>query len=117
MYMVYFWIKCDEKSNSVAFQANVIYENYNVWQFQCNNLTHENCNNLPHGGIFTRNTCASKTLAHKAVLIPPIYTTGTHHFLIVSIFQLYLDILAQGEFLKMLKNELLGEVQIWGFLP
>ena len=30
--MVYFWVKCDEKSNSVAFQANIIYENYNVWQ-------------------------------------------------------------------------------------
>ena len=53
-----------------------MYDNYNV----------TTCNNLPHGGIFfTRNTCASKTLSHKAVLIPTIYTTGTHHFSIVSI--------------------------------
>ena len=29
--MVYFQVKCDEKSNSVAFQANyTIYEKYNV---------------------------------------------------------------------------------------
>ena len=40
----------------------------------------KNCNNLPHDGFFTRNKCASKTLAHKAVLIPPIYTTGTLRF-------------------------------------
>ena len=28
--MVYFRVKCNEKSNSVAFQANINYENYNV---------------------------------------------------------------------------------------
>ena len=69
--MVYFWIKLDEKNNSVAFQANLFIPN--VWQLQCNNVPHETCNNLPHGGIFVRNTYPSNTLAHKAVLIPPIY--------------------------------------------
>ena len=30
MDMVYFRVKFNEKSNSVAFQANIIYKNYNV---------------------------------------------------------------------------------------
>ena len=34
-----------EKSNSVAFQANLI---PTYIQLQCNNLPHEKCNNLPH---------------------------------------------------------------------
>ena len=52
---------------------------------QCNNLPHENCNNLPQGGIFTRSTCQSNTHAHKAVIIPSIYTTGMLHFPTLSI--------------------------------
>ena len=49
-----------------------------VLQLQCNNLPHENCNNLPQGGIFNRSTCQSNTHAHKAVIIPSIYTTGIY---------------------------------------
>ena len=52
-----------------------------VLRLQCNNLPHENCNNLPQGGIFTRSTCQSNTHAHKAVIIPSIYTTGIKSFI------------------------------------
>ena len=53
-----------------------------VLQLQCNNLPHENFNNLPQGGIFTKSTCQSNTHAHKAVIIPSLYTssTGILHF-------------------------------------
>ena len=59
--MVYFLVQLHEKSE------------YPILPLQCNNLPHENCNNLPQGGNFTRNTCPSKTHAHKAVIIPSIY--------------------------------------------
>ena len=54
---------------------------YPVLQLQCNNLPHENCNNLPQGGIFffTRSTCQSNTNAHNAEIIPSIYSTGILH--------------------------------------
>ena len=74
----------------------------------CNNVSHENCNNLPHGGMFTRNTRPSKTLAHKVVLIPSTYTTGALHFHIVSISSCSWIFLAQGEISK----NLLGEVKL-----
>ena len=48
-------------------------DNYNVTTW----LMTENCNNLPHGSIFTTNTCPSKTLLHKAVLIHQ-YILQTH---------------------------------------
>ena len=65
------------------------------------NLPHENCNNLPQGGIFTRNTCQTKTHAHKAVLISSIYTTGILHFHTLSISSCSWIFLAQGEFSKI----------------
>ena len=51
-----------------------------VLQLHCNNLPHENGNNLPQGGIFTRSTCQSNTHAHKAVIILSTYTTGVTSF-------------------------------------
>ena len=85
--MVYFLIQLDEKSDSVAFQANFNPIIPHVLHLQCNILPHENCNNLPHaGGNFTRNTCPSKTHAHKAVTIPLMYTTCIYFiFLLCSI--------------------------------
>ena len=56
-----------------------------VLQLQCNNLPHENCNNLPQGGIFTRSTCQSHPHVHNAVIIPSIYTTGILHFPTLSV--------------------------------
>ena len=56
-----------------------------VLQLQCNNLPHENCNNFPQGGIFTRSTCQSNTHEHKAVIIPSIYTIGILNFPTLSI--------------------------------
>ena len=91
----------------------ILCENYNVWKLQCNNLTHGNCNNLPHGGGFTRNTCASKTLAPKAVLIPPIYTTGRYRYTSFPKcvnFQLNLDIFGARWIFENVTN-LLGEVK------
>ena len=71
-------------SNSGAFQPNLIpHINYDSYKLQCNSLPDENCNNLPHGDIFSTNTCPSKTLAHEAVLISSIYNTGILRFPIV----------------------------------
>ena len=72
-----------------------------VLQLQCNNLPHENCNNLPQGGIFTINTCQSNTHAHKAVIIPSIYITGILYFPTLSISRCTWIFLAQGAFSKM----------------
>ena len=94
--MVYFWAQLKEKSDSVAFKANLYPIIPHILQLQCNNLPHENCNKLPQGGIFTRNTCQSKTHAHKAVIILSIYTTGILHFLTLSISSCSWIFLAQG---------------------
>ena len=70
-----------------------MYDNYNVTTW-------------PMVVFFTRNTCASKTLAHKAVLIPPIYMyyRCTSFPIPNSVnFQLYLDIFGVN---------LLGEIKI-----
>ena len=111
--LVYFRVKCNEKSNSVAFQANIIYENYNVWQLQCNNLTHDNCINLPHSVIFYyKYLCIKNPCTQGGTNPTNIYTTCTHFFPNCVNFQLYLDFfLAQGDFSKNEKN-LLGEVKI-----
>ena len=40
---MYLWVKCDEKSNSVAFQANLMkitmYDNYNVTTWPMKTVT------------------------------------------------------------------------------
>ena len=114
--MVYFWVKFDEKSNLVAFQANLIphvYDKYNV-----TTVTHENCKKVPHGVILTdgQSTCAPKTLADKAVLQGgPRYILQVHgQYPIVSIFSCTWIFLAQGEFSNNVPN-LLGEVKIFCF--
>ena len=51
--------------------------------------------------FFTRNTCPSKTHAHKAVIIPSIYTTDILNFPTLSIFNFSGIFSAQGEFSKI----------------
>ena len=72
-----------------------------VLQLQCNNLPHENCYNLPQGGIFARSTCQSNTHAHKAVIISSIYITGILRFSTLSTSRCSWIFLAQGKFSKM----------------
>ena len=59
-----------------------MYCNYNVTTYPMRIVT-----TYPKVVFFTRNTCQSKTHAHKAVIIPSIYTTGIHvlHFPTLSI--------------------------------
>ena len=78
---------------------------------QCNNLPQENWNNLPQGVIFIRITCQSNTHAHKAVIIPSIYTTGILHFPTLSISRCSWIFLAQGEYFRKCKK-LLEQVKI-----
>ena len=85
-----------------------------VLQLQCNNLPHENCNNLPQGGIFTRSTCQSNTHAHKAVIIPSIYTTGILHFPTLSISRCSWIFFGARWIFENVKK-LLGEVKIMFF--
>ena len=49
--VVYFWVKHEEKTNSMASQANLIPHAYTITMLHCcsNNLPHEHCNNLPQG--------------------------------------------------------------------
>ena len=61
--------------------------------------------------FFTRNTCTSKTLEHKAVIIPPIYITGTHRFPLVSISSCTCIFFGARCIFENVKN-LLGEVKI-----
>ena len=76
-----------------------------VLQLQCINLPHENCNNLPQGGFFlNRSTCQSNTHAHKAVIIPSIYTTGILHFPTLSISRCRWIFLAQGAYFENVKK-------------
>ena len=74
------------KDSLVAFQDNLIphvYDSYNVTTCPMKIVTI----NLYPMGVFLLEISAhgSKTIAHKAVLIPPTYTTSILHFLIVSI--------------------------------
>ena len=83
---------------------------------QCNNLTyHENC--TPWWYFLLENTYASKPLAHKAVLIPPLYTIGTHHFPVVSISSYTWIFWRKVNFHKCKKNikKSLREVEILSF--
>ena len=73
-----------------------------VLQLQCNNLPHENCNNLPQGGIFTRSTCQLSTQGSNNSI--NIYTTGILNFPTLSIYRCSWIFLAQGEFAKMKKK-------------
>ena len=57
-----------------------------ILQLQCSNLPHKNCNNLPQGGIFTKNTCQSKTHAHKVVIIPSIYILQVYFIFLLCQF-------------------------------
>ena len=82
-----------------------------VLQLQCNNLPHENCNNLPQGGIFTRSTCQSNTHAHKAVITPSIYTIGILHFPTLSISRCSWIFFGARWIFENVKK-LLGEVKI-----
>ena len=50
-----------------------------VLQLQCNNLPHDNFNNLPQGDILTRSACQSNTRAHEAVIIPSIYNKNKNN--------------------------------------
>ena len=103
--MVYIWVKLDEKSNSVAFQANLI---SHVWHLQCNNLPHEH--ELTPGGAFTRSTCASKPLAHKAAhAIPTMYYRHALHFPLVSISSCFWTFWRKVKICENFKN-LLGEL-------
>ena len=75
-----------------------------VLQLHCNNLPHENYNNLPQGGNFTRSTCQSNTHAHKAVMIPSILQVY-FIFLPLSISDVVGYFLAQGsEFSKITRR-------------
>ena len=47
--MVYFWAQLNDKSDLVVHSLRQIYPPFLP---QCNNSPHENCNNLPQGGIF-----------------------------------------------------------------
>ena len=43
--------------------------------------THGHCNNLPHDGELTKNTCTLKTRVHEALLISSKYTHDTLHLI------------------------------------
>ena len=72
----------------IRLHFNLIYTSFlpHVLQLQCNNLPHENCNNLPPRGNFTRNTCQSNTHAHKAVIIPLIYMLPVYFIFLLCKF-------------------------------
>ena len=57
-----------------------MYWNYNVTTYPMKIVT-----TYPKVVFFTRSTCQSNTHAHKAVIIPSIYTTGILHFPTFSI--------------------------------
>ena len=74
-----------------------LYSSYNVTTCPGN----KKFNYLSHCGDFTRNTYATKTHAHKAVLIPPMYTTSTLHFKLCQFTVVTGYFLVQDEVSKM----------------
>ena len=95
---MYFWVNLDEKSDSVAFQANFVwqlqsmYNSYNIY-----NLPHEIVTTYPMV-IFLLEIPVHQNSLHTRQFIPSIYTTGILQFPIVSISSCSWISLAQGEF-------------------
>ena len=109
--MVYF-----RAQRVIRLHFNPIYTPFlpHVLQLQCNNLPHENCDNLPQGGIFTISTCQSNTHAHSAVLITSIYTIGILHFPTLSISDVLGYFWRNVNFQKYKKNTRRGKNQFFG---
>ena len=83
-----------------------------VLLLQFNNLHHKTFNNLPQGGVFTRNTCPSKTHAHKAVIFPAInnYILQVYFFFISCQFPVVV-----GYFPKCKKITRRGKKMFFGY--
>ena len=90
----------------ILYMKFTMYDNYNVTTWPMETVT-----TFLWWYFFNRNARASKTLAHKEVLIPPIYYRYTSFPNCVN-FQLYLDILGAMLIFENVKN-LLGEVKIF----
>ena len=96
---MYFWVKRWRKElfYCMSSQSYIL-----CMQLQCNNLTHEKCNNLPHGDNFSRNAraCIKNSRPRSSTnMTDPINIILQVHFK----FQLYQFPIVAGYFWRKLK--------------